>query len=86
MTSGFQGFHQDIVKEFVNYPFKSTGHFYQTELRYLLRKKRSFELPIHYRVPSPRISSKSVKNSLYCLFFYFFKRLTGKPIAINEQS
>jgi dolichol-phosphate mannosyltransferase len=79
MTSGFQGFHQEIVKKFIDYKFRSTGHFYQTELRYLLRKTKFFEVPIHYRAPSPSISGNSVKNSLKGLFYYFGQRLKGSP-------
>jgi len=83
MTSGFQGFHASVVKIFVNYPLKSTAHFYQTELRYLLRKKRYSEVPIHYRAPSPSVSWKAIKNSLSVLFYYFFKRLSGKAIILK---
>jgi len=83
MTSGYQGFHLDVVKEFINFPLRSTGHFYQTELRYILRFKRYAEIPIHYRVPSPSISSSSVRNSLYTLLYYFWKRITGQAISIK---
>ncbi len=75
MTSGYQGFHADIVKEFLAYPMQSKAHFYQTELRYLLRKKRYREIPIHYRAPSPSVSSNAVRNSIYVLLFYFVHRL-----------
>ena len=78
MTSGYQGFHADIVEKFLKYDFLSKGHFYQTELRYLLRKSRFAEIPIHYRAPSPNVSKKSIQNSLNSLFYYFFRRLTGK--------
>src|SRR5688572_28030736 len=33
MTSGYQGFTKETVERFTSYPFKSTAHFYQTELR-----------------------------------------------------
>ncbi len=83
MTSGFQGFHAPIVKQFIDFPFLSKAHFYQTELRYLLRKKRYAEIPIHYRAPSPRVSRNAIANSIAVLFFYFFKRLSGKAIIIK---
>jgi dolichol-phosphate mannosyltransferase len=83
MTSGYQGFHLNVVKEFIDFPLRSTGHFYQTELRYLLRFKRYAEIPIHYRVPSPGISSSSLKNSLSTLIYYFWKRITGYPVSIQ---
>jgi len=83
MTSGFQGFHRDIVEKFVDYKFLSKGHFYQTELRYLLRETKYIELPIKYSAPSPNIPSSSIINSIYCLFYYFFYRLTFRSKTIN---
>ncbi|GHT65777.1 dolichyl-phosphate beta-D-mannosyltransferase [Bacteroidia bacterium] len=78
MTSGFQGFHAEIVEKFLAYPLLSKAHFYQTELRYLLRKTRYAEIPIHYRAPSPSVSKKAINNSFGVLFHYFFLRLKGK--------
>ncbi len=78
MTSGYQGFQRHVVAKFINYPLKSKAHFYQTELRYLLRKKRYAEIPIHYKAPSPRVSKTAVYNSVAVLFYYFFQRLTFK--------
>lgn len=76
MTSGFQGFHRDIVAKIVEYPFRSTAHFYQTELRYLVRRRRIFEIPIHYQAPSPRVSSRAIRNAVTTLGYYFWQRLT----------
>lgn len=78
MTSGYQGFHRDIAAKIISYDLKSKAHFYQTELRYLLRKRRIFEVPIHYQAPSPRVSSNAIKNAYQTLFYYFFLRLGGK--------
>ncbi len=83
MTSGFQGFHACIVEKFTSFELLSKAHFYQTELRYLLRKTRFMEIPIHYRAPSPRVSKRAIKNSLNVLFHYFFLRLKLKPVLIN---
>ena len=82
MTSGFQGFHADIVKKFVSYELLSKAHFYQTELRYLLRKSRFIEVPIHYRAPSPSVSKKAIKNSFSVLFHYFFLRLKSRTVSL----
>lgn len=70
MTSGYQGFHRHILEKLVDYPLLSKGHFYQTEVRYLLRKTRYREIPIHYRAPSNSVSSKSITNSLLVLWHY----------------
>lgn len=83
MTSGYQGFHASIVEKFVNYKLLSKAHFYQTELRYLLRKSRFAEIPIHYRAPSPSVSKKAIYNSFDVLFHYFFLRLGGKAPLIK---
>lgn len=83
MTSGFQGFHSNIVEEFLKYPLRSKAHFYQTELRYLLRHKRYIEVPIHYRAPSPSVSSKAIRNSISVLWYYFLQRLTGSSHSID---
>ena len=85
MTSGFQGFHVSIVEKFTKIELLSTAHFYQTELRYLLRKTRFAEIPIHYRMPSPRVSQKSVSNSIKVLVHYFFLRLQNNaPEILNS--
>ena len=83
MTSGFQGFHRKIVGQFLAYPLLSTAHFYQTEIRYLLRKTRYAEIPIHYRAPSPRVSKRAILNSFKVLFQYFQKRLFSSPSIIE---
>jgi dolichol-phosphate mannosyltransferase len=78
MTSGYQGFHRDIVEKFVKLDLMSTGHFYQTELRFLLKKTRYMEVPIHYKAPSPSVSIKSILNSLKCLIYYTLMRLLNR--------
>lgn len=83
MTSGFQGFNARIVEKFVTYDLLSKAHFYQTELRYLLRKSRFAEIPIHYRAPSPSVSKKAIYNSFVVLFHYFFLRLKSKSPVIK---
>lgn len=82
MTSGYQGFHRNVVKLFLDTPLKSEAHFYQTEIRYLLRHKRYREIAIHYRAPSPSITQKALNNSLDVLIFYVYNRFMRKPIAL----
>ena len=83
MTSGYMGFKADVARKFAEYQLLSKAHFYQTEVRYLLREQRCIEVPIHYVAPSPRVSSKAVKNSFSVLFHYFFKRIIGKSIILK---
>jgi dolichol-phosphate mannosyltransferase len=84
MTSGYQGFHAHVIARLLDYHLLSTAHFYQTEVRYLLRKFRFAEIPIHYQAPSPRVSKNSVSNALKVLFYYFVKRLSGNAVVITR--
>jgi len=75
MTSGYQGFSRDIVKKILDYGLKSKAHFYQTEVRYLLRHKKSTEIAIVYRAPSPSVSTGAITDSLKNLGYYLINRL-----------
>lgn len=82
MTSGFQGFHREVLERLLHHPLRSKAHFYQTEVRYLLRKTRFMEIPIHYRAPSASVSRGAIVNSLSTLWYYFIKRITFRSIAL----
>jgi len=82
MTSGYQGFDSDTVKQFTSYHLKSKAHFYQTELRYLLRKRKQKEVPITYKAPSPSVSRKAILNSIETLLYYFFRRITFRAVSL----
>lgn len=82
MTSGYQGFHRNVVFKFTDYQLKSRAHFYQTEIRYLLRKHKLIEIPIQYQAPSPRVSKKAITNSLETLLYYFWRRITFRSISL----
>jgi dolichol-phosphate mannosyltransferase len=83
MTSGYQGFTRKVVKMFLDYSLLSKGHFYQTELRYLLRKCSFIEIPITYKAPSPNVSLYSITNSISVLMNYFIKRITLSPASLK---
>lgn len=82
MTSGFQGFHHLVLRRLLAYELKSKAHFYQTEVRYLLRNSRLMEVPIHYRAPSPSVSQGAIKNSLSVLRYYTVQRLLMRAPTI----
>ncbi len=82
MTSGYQGFQRNVVEKFTAYPLKSRAHFYQTEIRYILRKRSCKEIPIQYKAPSPRVSKKAIRNSIETLLYYFWRRITFRSISI----
>jgi dolichol-phosphate mannosyltransferase len=82
MTSGFQGFHRTVVARIIEFPLRSSAHFYQTEIRYLLRNRRNFEVPIHYQAPSPRVSPQAISNAWRTLLYYFWMRLNGRQQSL----
>ena len=82
MTSGFQAFRRSVLERLLQRPLLSKAHFYQTEVRYLLRKERLIEVPIHYRAPSPRVSRNAIHNSFAVLWHYTFLRFTGRPSSL----
>jgi dolichol-phosphate mannosyltransferase len=82
MTSGYQGFHRHIVEKIIEYPLQSKAHFYQTEIRYLLRNRKTIEIPIHYRAPSPSVSKGAIKNAINTLFYYFWLRITKQSAKL----
>ena len=83
MTSGYQGFRAEVLEKLLSYKLHSTAHFYQTELRYLLREQRYCEVPIHYKAPSPRVSKSAIENAKQSLVYYFLRRLSGNAAIIE---
>lgn len=81
-TSGYEAFSYDVMEKILEYPLRSKAHFYQTELRYLLRHRNWIEVPIHYTSPSPRVSKSALKNARQCLIYYTFKHWFRKQISI----
>lgn len=75
MTSGYQAFRRNVLEMLVRYPMRSKAHFYQTEVRYLMRRQKLIEVPIHYRAPSPRVSRGAIRNSVGVLAWYVLARL-----------
>ena len=82
MTSGYMGFHSEVAQKFVDYGLFSKAHFYQTEVRYLLRHQRYIEAPIHYMAPSPRVAPKAIINSFAVLFHYWWMRIKGLSVKL----
>lgn len=68
MTSGFEAFQAHVLKSMNLDKFLSTGHMYQTEMRFYCRKLNCIEVPIHYIGGSSSLKFKSVKEALRILF------------------
>lgn len=68
MTSGFEGFQRKVLENMNLDAFLSTGHMYQTEMRFYCRKLRTIEVPIHYVGSASSLQSSSVTEALRLLF------------------
>lgn len=68
MTSGFEGFQRQVLESMDLDAFLSTGHMYQTEMRFYCRNLRTVEVPIHYVGTASSLKSSSVTEALRLLF------------------
>ena len=68
MTSGFEAFQREILENMNLENFLSTGHMYQTEMRYYCRNRRTIEVPIHYVGNASSLKGSSVVEALKILF------------------
>lgn len=68
MTSGFEGFTREVLQKFDFSKFLSTGHMYQTEMRYYCREYNTIEVPIHYIGGTSSLKLKSVFEAISILF------------------
>jgi len=68
MTSGFECFTRKALQFVVERGVESRGHFFQTEIRCLLRDWSWREVPIEYSCPSKSVGSGQVIESLRILW------------------
>ena len=68
MTSGFEGFQRNILEGLDLDAFLSTGHMYQTEMRYYCRNMKTIEVPIHYVGSASSLKVSSVTEAIRLLF------------------
>lgn len=68
MTSGYEAFQRDVLLSFNFDEFLSTGHMYQTEMKFYCRDRSFKEVPIHYIAGKSSLKFKSVKEAFVILF------------------
>ncbi|MBQ6588836.1 MAG: glycosyltransferase [Butyrivibrio sp.] len=68
MTSGYEAFQRHVLENINLDQIMSTGHMYQTELRYYCRNLNCIEVPIHYVGSSTGLKPKAVVEALEILF------------------
>lgn len=68
MTSGYEAFQRHVLEQFDFDAFLSTGHMYQTEMKYYCRNFTYKEVPIHYIAGKSSLKFKAVREALIILF------------------
>lgn len=68
MTSGFEAFTDNVLRDLNLDKFLSTGHMYQTEMRFYCRNLNCIEVPIHYIAGGSSLKLKYVFEALSILF------------------
>lgn len=68
MTSGFEAFQRPVLESLRLDKFLSTGHMYQTEMRFYCRHYNTVEVPIHYIGGSSSLKPRAVGEALRILF------------------
>ena len=68
MTSGYEAFQRHVLESINLDQIMSTGHMYQTELRYYCRNLNCIEVPIHYVGSSTGLKLQTVIEALEILF------------------
>ena len=78
MTSGFELFSRETMQAILKRGIRSRAHFFQTEIKVFCRNRRYLEVPITYRMASPRLSNKAIVEALRQLTSMFVQRMTGR--------
>lgn len=68
MTSGYEAFQRKVLEHMNLDEIMSTGHMYQTEIRFYCRKLNCVEVPIHYLGSSSGLKFSTVLEVLEILF------------------
>lgn len=64
MTSGFQCFRRSALQQVVSSGVGSRAHFFQTEIKHLMRHWRCHEVPISYRCPSDSVDAPVIWDAI----------------------
>ncbi|MGN1422786.1 MAG: glycosyltransferase [Oscillospiraceae bacterium] len=68
MTSGYEAFNADVLKQMDLDKFLSTGHMYQTEMRFYCKDFNTVEVPITYIGGESSLKPKAVFEAIKLLF------------------
>ena len=80
MTSGFECFSRRALEAVLARGVRSRAHFFQTEIKFLMRGWKWVELPIHYRNPSKRLGSSTLKEAFRNLWALYREGRADKQV------
>ena len=78
MTSGFQLYRKNVVKDLLDRRFLSKYHFINTEIKFYCKNFKTIEIPISYKTPAPSISLYALMDAFICLLRIFCIRFSIK--------
>lgn len=81
MTSGFELFSKDAMKQILDKGISSKGPFFQTEVKAHCRRMRVAEVPIRYHAPSHHVRVGAIRESFLTLARLCLARLRGPKAA-----
>lgn len=70
-TSGYQGFRSHALRTLLSHNIQSKWHFYQTEVKFYLRKCPFAEIPICYTSGKSSLKAEAIWESSYMLWRLF---------------
>jgi dolichol-phosphate mannosyltransferase len=74
MTSGFECFSRDAMNEVLEKGVESRANFFQTEIRYMMGRRKWKEVPIRYHNDKATIGRSGLRESFRILFKLWKKR------------
>lgn len=74
MCSGFECFHREALEYVLAEGIRSRRHFFQTEIRFLLRNWRWVEIPIRYSNPSNSVGQAALTEAFRNLIWLRSRR------------
>ena len=80
LTSGFYAIRKNILKYHLNeiISFTSKFHFFDTELKYILKDKKSIFIPINYTTYNRTMKINIILDSIKVLLLLFYRNLKSK--------
>jgi dolichol-phosphate mannosyltransferase len=73
MTSGFECFSRQAMLHVLKCGVESRAHFFQTEIKYLLRNYKWVEVPISYRDSSKGVGTGALREAFRNLWAMYLR-------------